>query len=156
MLLIFYKESVAIQVAPMVVVKKEQTNQDPIDDPLKRKFLKIIGGSGLGILLLAIFKPKSAEAAFFGSTPSPGTFALKDDNGNKIDPAIKSPTDAYGVTQIDDSTPAYYGFVNKVGAWYITREDNNGSYRYIKGIGNFSVNWSNRSSLTYDYFDAIF
>ena len=167
MLTVFYKESVVVEsVEPVESVESvesvksvesvESVNQEPIVDPLKRKFLKIIGGSGLGILMLAIFKPKSAEAAFFGSVPGPGTVAIKDSNDNKIDPAIKSPTDAYGVTQIDDSTPAYYGFVNKEGAWYITKEDTDGSYRYNKGTGNFSGNWSTRASLTYDYFDAIF
>lgn len=162
-LTVFYKESVAVQVPQVVVVEKakdtetkEEANQEPIGDPLKRKFIKIIGGSGLGILLLAIFKPKSAEAAFFGSVPGPGTVAIKDSNDNKIDPAIKSPTDAYGVTEIDDSVPSYYGFVNKDGAWYITKENNDGSYRYNKGTGSFSSNWSNRAGLTYDYFDATF
>lgn len=164
---VFYKENAIVQISKAIVVEekkvvndsvevKDEINNDPIGDPLKRKFLKIIGGSGLGILLLAMFKPKSAEAAFFGSAPGPGTVALKDSSDNKVDPAIKSPTDAYGVTQIDDSTPAYYGFVNKDGGWYITKEDNDGSYRYNKGTGNFSSNWSSRASLTYDYFDAIF
>lgn len=167
MLGVFYKESVEVLVPQVESIETpklgvctkesvESVNSEPISDPLKRKFLKIIGGSGLGILLLAIFKPKSAEAAFFGSVPGPGTVAIKDSSDNKIDPAIKSPTDAYGVTEIDDSTPAYYGFVNKEGAWYITREGNDGSYRYNKGTGSFTSNWSNRSSLTYDYFDATF
>ena len=135
---------------------KEGANEDPIGDPLKRKFIKLIGGSGLGILLLALFKPKSAEASFFGSVPGPGTVAIKDSSDSKIDPAIKSPIDAYGVTQIDDSSPAYYGFVNKDGAWYITKEDSAGAYRYNKGVASFTSNWSNRAALTYDYFDAIF
>ena len=91
MLMIFYKESVAVQAPQMIAAVettteetvKEEANQEPIGDPLKRKFIKIIGGSGLGILLLAIFKPKSAEAAFFGSAPGPGTVAMKDSNDNK-------------------------------------------------------------------------
>ncbi len=164
---VFYKEKVEVLVPQVESIETpklgvctkesvESVNSEPIGDPLKRKFLKIIGGSGLGILLLAVFKPKNAEAAFFGSVPGPGTVAIKDSNDNKIDPAIKSPTDAYGVTEIDDSTPAYYGFVNKEGAWYITKENNDGSYRYNKGTGNFSGNWSSRASLTYDYFDVTF
>ncbi len=166
LLTVFYKESTSNRVVESVKSvepvypersrRVESVNQEPISDPLKRKFIKIIGGSGLGILLLAIFKPKGVDAAFFGSAPGPGTVAIKDSNDNKIDPAIKSPTDAYGVTEIDDSVPSYYGFVNKEGAWYITKESNDGSYRYNKGSSNFSSNWSSRASLTYDYFDATF
>lgn len=177
MLKVFYKESVIVQVPQVVVTEevvvsksetsttnanviaeevKEEINQDPIGDPLKRKFLKIIGGSGLGILMLAIFKPKSAEAAFFGSVPGPGTVALKDSSDNKIDPAIKSPTDAYGITEIADTTPAYYGFVNKEGGWYIIQEDTSGAYRYRKGDSNFSTNWLIKGSLSYGYFNDVF
>ncbi len=105
---------------------------------------------------MAISNPLQDDGAFLGSVPGPGTVAIKDSSDAKIDPAIKSPTDSYGVTEIDDSTPAYYGFVNKEGAWYITREDSTGSYRYYKGTNNFSANWSGRASLTYNYFDAIF
>ena len=40
---------------------------------------------------------------------------VKDSNGNKIDPSIKSPTDGYGIANVDSATyPAYYGFINKV------------------------------------------
>ncbi|HHD92284.1 MAG TPA: hypothetical protein ENL06_01500 [Candidatus Portnoybacteria bacterium] len=63
--------------------------------------------------------------------------------------------DIYHISDIDDSSPAYYGFVDKDGNWYIMKEDT-GTYRYCKGTTDYSTNWSNRASLTYDYYDNIF
>jgi hypothetical protein len=125
-------------------------------DEQRRNFLKLIGGAGLGLVMGSMFNPRQAGAAFFGSVPGPGTVAVKDSTGAQIDPAIKKPTDGYGICEIDDNSPAYYGYVNKEGAWYIAREDSTGSYRYAKGNDNFSSNWSNRTSLTYNYYDLIF
>lgn len=121
----------------------------------RRMFLKLIGSTGLMLFVFSIFT-KKAEGAFFGSVPGPGTVALKDTAGTAIDPAIKTPTDGYKISQIDDSSPAYYGFVDKSGAWFIMKEDSSGNYRYTKGTTAFSTNWTGRAGLTYDYFDAIF
>lgn len=129
----------------------------PIEDAKRRQFLKILGGGGVSLVLMLFFMPQKASAAFFGSTPGPGVIGLKDASGNKIDPAEKTPTDGYNVSQIDDAAlPSYYGFVHKSGAWYISKEDSNGAYRYAAGASNFSTNWTNRASLTYNYFDAVF
>ena len=125
-------------------------------DSDRRSFIKLIGSAGISMFIFAMFT-KRAEAAFFGSVPGPGTLALKDTAGNKIDPAEKQPTDGYRVSEIDDSTStAYYGFINKSGAWFIQREDSAGAHRYTKGASDFSTNWTNRASLTYDYFDSVF
>ncbi len=122
----------------------------------RRAFLKLIGSAGISLFMLALFT-KKAEAAFFGSVPGPGTISLKDKAGNKIDPAEKNPTDGYEITQLDDSgSPAYYGFVNNSGSWYIMTEDASGAYRYTKGGNNFSTNWTARASLSYDYYNTIF
>ncbi|OGD07304.1 hypothetical protein A2899_04855 [Candidatus Amesbacteria bacterium RIFCSPLOWO2_01_FULL_49_25] len=122
----------------------------------RRAFLKIIGSAGATVFFYAIFT-RRAEAAFFGSVPGPGTVALKDTAGNKIDPAERQPTDGYKITEIDDaSSPAYYGFVDKTGAWFIQREESSGAYRYVRGSSSFSTNWTNRASLTYNYFDNVF
>lgn len=125
----------------------------------RRRFLKLIGSAGLALFLFAIFT-KKAHGAFFGSVPGPGTVALKDSSGALVDPAVKQPTDGYKINQLDDSDPAYYGFVNKDGDWFIMKESSSGDYRYYKkkvGDGNFSTEWPNRGTLSpYDYFDAIF
>lgn len=127
-----------------------------VADGDKRLFLKLIGSSGISLLLMALFT-KKAQAAFFGSVPGPGVVAIKDSAGNKIDPAEKNPTDGYEITEIDDSSsPAYYGFVKKTGAWYIMQEDSTGAYRYAKGDSLFSVAWSTKELQSYGYFNSIF
>lgn len=149
-----------------VVTKKttEILQPTPVSDPSgfqvadndKRLFLKLIGSAGFSLLFMAMFT-KKAQAAFFGSVPGPGTVAIKNSSGTQIDPAEEHPTDGYEITQIDDaSSPAYYGFLKKNGYWYIMKEDSSGNYRYVKGTTSFTTNWSDRASLTYDYFNSIF
>jgi hypothetical protein len=134
-------------------LKKEKYDFD------RRAFVKLIGSAGVTVFLFSLFT-KRAQAAFFGSVPGPGTVALKDTAGNKIDPAEKHPTDGYKISQLDDSTPAYYGFVNKDGNWFIMREESSGDYRYANdtstGVGSFATGWTNRAGHTYNYFDSIF
>lgn len=128
-----------------------------VSDDNRRLFLKLIGSTSLSIFFMAVMGKGSAKAAFFGSMPGPGTIAVKNIAGETIDPAEKQPTDGYTITEVDDAgTTAYYGFVHKTGAWYITKEDATGSYRYAKGSSAFSVGWTGRTLLTYDYFDAVF
>jgi hypothetical protein len=127
-----------------------------ISDPQRRDFLKMMGVGGVGLIVSLLLNPKKAEAAFFGSVPGPGTVAVKDSSGKKIDPAIKKPTDGYSIVQIDDASPSYYGYQDKDGSWYITRENSDGSFRYARGSGSFSTYWTNRGSLPYDYFENVF
>jgi hypothetical protein len=123
----------------------------------RRMFLKLIGSTGLMVFIFSIFSQK-AEGAFFGSVPGPGTVALKDTTGVQVDPAIKTPTDGYKIARVDDSVPAYYGFIRKDGAWFIMREESDGTYKYAKGASNFSsTGWNNRgTSLSYNDFDVVF
>jgi hypothetical protein len=128
-----------------------------VDDSNRRLFLKLVGSTGLSIFFMAILGKSSAQAAFFGSVPGPGTVGVKNIAGSPIDPAEAQPTDGYTITEVDDSTtPSYYGFVHKTGAWYITKEDSTGGYRYAKGPSAFSTGWTGRAGLSYDYFDAVF
>lgn len=130
---------------------------DPdVADINRRLFLKLIGGASLSVFMMSLFTDQS-HAAFFGSMPVPGAMTLKDSTGAAIDPAEKQPTDGYEISEIDDvDTPGYYGFVHKTGAWYISREDANGSYRYTKGPSDFPTSWADRTNLTYDYYDNVF
>ena len=69
---------------------------------------------------------------------------------------IEDDLSSYKVSDIDDTGPNYYGFVDKDGAWYIMKEDTTaGSYRYCKGVSDYPTNWDNRTTLTYDYFDIV-
>lgn len=138
------------------LVQGEELSNLEVRDLNRRLFLKLIGTAGITTFLFAIFT-KSSHAAFFGSMPGPGTISLKDTAGNKIDPAEKQPTDGYEISELDDAqVPAYYGFVNKDGAWYIAKEGSGGDYRYTRGSNNFATGWSNRVSATYDYFNNVF
>lgn len=126
-------------------------------DANRRAFVKLIGSAGVTLFLFSIFT-KRAQGAFFGSVPGPGTVALKDTTDTQIDPAIKLPTDGYKISEIDDSSPSYYGFVDKDGDWFIM-EESAGQYKYYKKTGSngtFTVEWPNRGGFTYLYFDSIF
>jgi len=147
-------------------VAKDSTDQEAltgeilgpnISDDNRRLFLKLVGSTGLSVFFMAVFGKKSAQAAFFGSVPGPGTGAVKNSAGDTIDPAELQPTDGYEISEVDDGAiPSYYGFVHKTGAWYITKEDATGGYRYAKGASAFSTSWTGRAGLSYDYFDNVF
>lgn len=129
-----------------------------VSDSDRRLFLKLIGSTGLSLFFMALVS-KKAQAAFFGSVPGPGTVAVKNIAGNTIDPAELQPTDGYEISEVDDAaTPSYYGFVHKTGAWYITKEDATGAYRYWKGSSGFSAAWDLRDDpdTSYGYFDSVF
>jgi len=51
--------------------------------------------------------------------------------------------------------PHYFGYVNKDGAWYITKLTNV-TARYSRGLTDYDTNWTNRASLTYENFENIF
>jgi hypothetical protein len=141
---------------PSTAIEGEEVSSADVRDINKRLFLKLIGSAGLTTFIFALFT-KSSQAAFFGSVPGPGTVSLKDTAGNKIDPAEKQPTHGYEISQMDDTTiPAYYGFLNKEGAWYIAKEGNGGEFRYTRGSTNFATSWTNRSGLAYNYFNEVF
>lgn len=139
------------------------TGPGGISDRDRRLFLKLIGSTSLSLVFMALIGKRSAQAAFFGSMPGPGTVALKDSTGTLIDPAEEHPTDGYKIAHVDDTSDpdyAYYGFVNKNGNWYVQRETltgvNAGTYLYFYGADSFSVNWEGRDDLQYDDFEDIF
>ncbi len=133
-------------------IKKEEN----IEDVDRRGFLKVIGAAGLSFFLFSIFNRK-AQVPFFGKVAGPGTTALEDVDGKKINPAQSQPTDGYRISEIDDNIITYYGFTNKDGEWFIMREDpDNGSFRYAKGDSNFPDKWAKHENLVYDYYSKVF
>ena len=141
----------------IIELTKEGEEKDTKFDLDRRAFIKLIGSAGLSVFLLSIFT-KKAQGAFFGSVPGPGTVAIKDTTGAKIDPAIKHPTDGFRVAELDDSTPSYYGFIDKDGNWFIIRDDD-GTYKYKTGSSGFSAAWTGRGSIPeieWLYYDQAF
>lgn len=146
------KEPVALE---EVKGEKVETPKEVVREKDRRDFLKILASAGLGVALTGLINPQKAGAAFFGSVPGPGTISVKDTTGTRIDPAIKSPTDGYGIMNTDESSyPYYYGFVNKDGAWYIVKAASDGSFTYAKGASGY--NWSARAGQTYASYDSTF
>jgi len=140
-----YKE----QVAPQPVI------ENVVDDD-KRAFLKLLGVSGISLILYSIFI-KRPQVPFFGNTSETDSVSLQDAAGHKIDPAEKGPTDGYRITEYDDSIIAYYGFTHKDGSWFIMQEDTDtGSFRYVRGDSNFTNGWAGREDFKYDYFINVF
>lgn len=124
-----------------IIVREKPT----VEDENRRRFLKILAGAGFGAVLFSLINPQKVGAAFFGSMPGPGTIAIKDSVGTKIDPAIKSPTDSYGITNTSDSGdyPHYYGFEHYNGTeWYIISEASDGTFTYASKLNNTLVNYS--------------
>jgi len=129
--------------------------ENAVDDD-KRAFLKLLGVSGISLLLYSIFI-KRPQVPFFESSSESETISLQDTSGNKINPAEKGPTDGYRITEIDDSIVAYYGFTHKDGSWFIMQEDTDtGSFRYMRGDSNFTNGWAGREDFKYDYFVNVF
>ena len=122
----------------------------------RRNFLKLIGSAGILADIWGLFSKRGGISSFLGNTDAFESITLKNTSGNVINPAENSPTDGYNISQIDDSIPSYFGFVNKDGGWFIMREGEDSAFRYVKGDGNFTVNWSNRAKLNYSYFDKVF
>jgi hypothetical protein len=53
--------------------------------------------------------------------------------------------------------PLYYGFVDVNGAWIIHKRNfAAGTNRYCRGVSDYALNWANRESLAYTYFNYIF
>lgn len=121
----------------------------------RRTFVKLIGSAGITVFLFAMFT-KRAQGAFFGSNPGPGIVALKDTSGTQIDPAQHHPTDGYRLAELDDSTPAFYGFTRSDALWFIIREGSGGDFRYASGTTDFPTNWTGRAALSYAYYDSVF
>jgi hypothetical protein len=154
-----YLKNQNVAIPTLITVKEEV-----IEDESRRRFLKILAGAGIGAILLYVADPKKAGAAFFGSIPGPGTIAIKDSSGAKIDPAIKSPTDSFGITNTSDSGdyPHYYGFEHYNGTeWYIIKENPGGTFTYASKLNNtgvdYSTAWSSKgASLTFGSYSAAF
>ena len=152
-------KNVSVQLEPnvqdnpgIVESKKEDVSVSDVD---KRVFLKLIGATGISFFLFSLLNRRS-EDLFFRKSAEPGISTLTDGDGNKINPAERYPADGFRISEIADGETAFYGFINREGAWFIMKEDEEGSFRYNKGKSNFPGNWNNRANLDYVYFHDAF
>lgn len=86
---------------------------------------------------------------------------IYDENGNFTTLLSKDDVlDCYQTSDIDQAsaTVTYIGKIDRGGNWYIMKIDSTTgtTFRFIKGTTGYTTNWTNRASLTYDYFDTIF
>ena len=91
-------------------------------------------------------------------------FALITDYaGNKITTdnpfpvKTQDPLTGYHSTDILRGDPEYHGYLNKDGGWYIVEYNRTaGSRRFARGSSDYVTNFSNRTKLTYSYFNEVF
>jgi hypothetical protein len=122
----------------------------------RRNFLKLIGSAGILALILGVFSKRSGIPSLWGNVGSYESLTIKDSSGNIIDPAERSPTEGYHICCIDDAVPAYFGFTDKDGAWFIMKETEDGHYLYFKGDSGFDASWDKRGKLNYADFEDVF
>ena len=81
---------------------------------------------------------------------------IVDASGNVVD-FNSTPLSKYEPANKDDSgSPAYYGFVDISGNWYIMK-DTSGAYTFYAGTSDYATNWTNRATITpYQRFDLVF
>lgn len=153
-LLFWRKSNVAIQ-SPVAATVNPPTRA-PLDES-RRDFLKLVGTAGVSIFLYNLIFRRNVGPLFSNTEANINPLSLKNAQGEVINPAEKSPTQGYYISQIDDSSStSYFGFVNNLGQWFIMRQDVTNAYRYSRGDKDFTPNWTNRAELTYDNFDSVF
>ena len=65
--------------------------------------------------------------------------------------------EGYRASDMDQATTTqYFGFVDQGGAWYILRMVDEETIRYVAGASDYATNWTNRASLSYDYYNNVF
>lgn len=142
-------------------VQNEKLETKEVIDETRRKFLKVAAGTSLATAIMYFMNRQKAGAAFFGSVPGPGTIAIKDSSGNKVNPSIQQPLDGYNISDMDTSgATQYFGFLNKDNAWYILKIGEDNSIRYARGATNYSTlvtgAWVTRSGQSYGAFGDVF
>lgn len=121
----------------------------------KRAFIKLIGATSISFFLFSMLG-RSVEGLLFGGKNTNSGFPPTQPLGGHDTQEPSSPTEGYRISEIDESEISYFGFTNKSGGWLIMKEDiNSTAFRYAKGEKDFPKNWSNRESLTYDYYHNL-
>jgi len=84
----------AIEATPQLSEPPEQADleQTEVSDEGRRKFLKVAGVVGAGVIA-SQFSPKKAQAFIMGSSPTTGVVGVKDSTNLRIDPATEGTLD---------------------------------------------------------------
>lgn len=154
------KEQATVTVQPLVKPKASiegaKAESFVVTDINKRAFLKLVGATGISFFLISIFG-RSIQSLLFGQNFAQTQNLIGNTQVDKAGTVPATPTDGYKISEVEDGTVSYYGFINKGGNWFIMKGDTNtGAFRYTRGASNFSDNWKNRKGLKYDYFDKVF
>ena len=80
---------------------------------------------------------------------SSGTRQFNSPGASTIAGYKSSDLDAGGTTE-------YFGFIDPDGKWYILRLVSDTNVRYAAGSSDYATNWTNRASLSYDYYNNVF
>lgn len=63
----------------------------------------------------------------------------------------------YSISDMDTtSDPKYFGYMDDSGEWYIMKMTTSSEFRYVRGSTDYSTNWTNRASLSYDLYGTTF
>lgn len=137
-------------------VVRQEKKAEAVSDIDKRSFLKLIGATGASFFLISIFG-RRVENLLLNNQNIGKNQVFIENPANKANTSTASPTDGYNISEVEDGTVSYYGFINKDGNWFIMKGDNDtGSFRYVKGKSDFPGNWKKRENLKYDYFHEVF
>lgn len=112
------------------------------------------------------YRPEAKENNWTDSYSKVGSVVAKntviyDELGNAITLLSKDDVlDCYQTSDIDSpsATVTYIGKIDRAGNWFIEKIDSTTgtTFRFTKGTTGYTTNWTNRASLSYDYFDVIF
>lgn len=149
--------------APSVSVTQQEIDYDKLAEAVSSKFPEIdyqklatVLGKEIGGMIVTTGSSGSRQFSYASGHPDK---ALLDEQRRLVtSPGEEDLTRKYQAADKDESSPSsYYGFTSYTGSWYILKEDSAaGSYRYVKGGSDYSTNWTNRVSLTYDYYHNTF
>lgn len=64
-------------------------------------------------------------------------------------------TSKYKISDLEESTTSYFGFLAPDGSWYILKLTATEA-RYAKGTSGYTTSWTGRAGLSYDYYNNIF
>ena len=73
---------------PVELTESVDQEQEPVSDEGRRKFLKVAGVVGAGVIA-SQFSPKKASALIMGSSPTTGVVGVKDATNARINPATE-------------------------------------------------------------------